>query len=220
MSDFWRSICPRSSFNLFSCASNSATALSSSCLICALTSRTTASSFMIYCMSTTAMLAFSNFSACAGWKASGSITNAETISFASVDFIVPILEAGAELKLEDFTLIIILLQERRGNVDLDRPERRNPVKADADGDTHRRIVRNPRIIIVDLRQRPDVDEAPAENAIFIGQPEREAQFRRADDVGITAKRIARGNIARADTPVCKATEGAPTDIIALRKDHI
>src|SRR5690606_23969864 len=79
---------------------------------------------------------------------------------------------------------------------------------------------NPRIIIVDLRQRPDVDEAPAENAIFIGQPEREAQFRRADDVGITAKRIARGNIARADTPVCKATEGAPTDIIALRKDHI
>src|SRR5438045_3083610 len=90
----------------------------------------------------------------------------------------PALEARPEAEAEVFEFVPRVVLQRHGIVHTDRPERRDPLDADAAGNAQSLAVENADLARVVGRspQRADIDEGLAQDADLLGQADREAQL--------------------------------------------
>src|SRR6476469_1347527 len=109
-------------------------------------------------------------------------------------------ETRAEAEAEVLRLVKEFLLERDRVVHADRSEGRYPLDAETGGHAHQLTVEHGDLgrIVGRSPQRTDVDEGLAEDADFLGQAEREAEFRGAGVIVFAAQRVGGVGVTRAD----------------------
>jgi len=116
------------------------------------------------------------------------------------NFVVMVLKSRTCGEVDDLRPIIIGLDERHTEIDLDRPERRLPADRQARGRPQSQVIfdgtssgglhisRTKLLLVVDVAQCAEIAEQREVQAIVFGQEARQPELRRADDIDVAAQR--------------------------------